>query len=293
MKEQIDLAVIIPTSSRDDVSDAIASVVHYTASSRIIVVVDDAGISSDHASSIIALSRGIVIISAPPKAPGGHGGLWVKLAAGYSWILERYEPQIILRMDADALIIGKGLEEQANQIFNSDTRIGLLGSYRIGPDGQARDFSWAAHQLRVETGISGLRYPRRRSTLRSWLSLARRHGYIDGGSVLGGAYIHRYQAAADIYNSGWFAKPWLASSKLGEDHIMSLLTMAAGYQIYDFGGPTGPMALKWRGLPAHPKELLATGKLITHSVRYWQELGEQEVRKIFSEARTGDLENPR
>jgi hypothetical protein len=69
---------------------------------------------------------------------------------------------------------------------------------------------------------------------------------------------------------------------------MALLTMAAGYQIGDFGGLTGPMALKWRGLPAHPADLLAAGKLVTHSVRSWQDLGERQIRGIFAQARSRD-----
>jgi hypothetical protein len=72
---------------------------------------------------------------------------------------------------------------------------------------------------------------------------------------------------------------------LADDHLMSLLTVAAGFRIADFGGPEDPLALKWRGLPAHPAELLADGKLITHSVRSWDDLSERQIRSIFAEAR--------
>ncbi|HYY18247.1 MAG TPA: hypothetical protein VE864_05345, partial [Streptosporangiaceae bacterium] len=115
---------------------------------------------------------------------------------------------------------------------------------------------------------------------------ARRNGYTDGESALGGAYIHRYEAARDMDELGWFRQPWLASSKLGEDHIMALLTMAAGYRIGDFGGPADPLALTWRGLPAHPADLLRAGKLVTHSVRSWAGLTERQIRDLFAQARS-------
>jgi hypothetical protein len=285
MTHQVGIAVIIPAGPRDDVLDTIASAVHYTELSRIIVVVDDTSIRHDRMNRIPALRTDTVVIPAPPRAPGNQGGLWVKLAAGYRWVLERYEPRMILRLDADALFIGRGLESKAAQAFASDPTIGLLGSYRIGPDGGARDPSWAARQLRVETGFRGMLHPRCRSTLRHLLNRGRCHGYVDGESALGGAYIHSHKAAECIYRHGWFDLPWLASSKLGEDHIMALLTVAAGFSIGDFGGPADPLALKWRGLPAHPADLLTAGKLVTHSVRSWQDLSERQIRDIFAEVR--------
>ena len=74
-----------------------------------------------------------------------------------------------------------------------------------------------------------------------------------GNMSFGGSYIHSFRAANDVYARGWFDQPCFATSLLGEDHIMSLLAVAAGYRIADFGRPEDPMALKWRGLPAHPE----------------------------------------
>lgn len=73
---------------------------------------------------------------------------------------------------------------------------------------------------------------------------------------------------------------------------MSLLTIAAGFRIEDFGRPADPMALKWQGLPAHPADLLAAGKLITHSVRSWRELEERQIRDIFAAARRPSNRQP-
>ena len=286
VKRPVQVAVIIPAGPHDDVADTMASVIRYTVPSRIVVVIDDTGPPAGGPGTIGGPWPDTVVLPAPGGAPGGQGGLWVKLATGYRWLLDRYEPAIILRLDADALIIGPGLEAAAETAFARDSRVGMLGSYRVGPDGGQRDASWASRRLRVEMGPRGLLHPKRRSTLRRCRRAARGHGYTDGESALGGAYLHRYQAAQSIDDRGWFSQPWLASSQLGEDHIMALLTVAAGHRIGDFGGPADPLALTWRGLPAHPADLLAAGKLVTHSVRSWPGLTEAQIRDLFARARS-------
>lgn len=290
MREQRKIAVILPVGPSDAqlALDTLDSALHYTDDSRIVVVIDDTAPHEHLADRVLRLSKDIAVVPAPARAPGGHGGLWVKIAAGYRWLLERYEPVVIVRLDVDALFIGHGLADRAIAEFAAQPGVGLLGSYRVGADGGRRDWSYAARQLGIETGHRGLRYPMRRKQLRALQALARAAGYVAGEHVLGGAYIHSIRAADEIHARGWFDLPWLASSKLGEDHIMSLLTVAADFRIGDFGRPGDPLALKWRGLPAHPDELLANGKLVTHSVRYWQDLSEAVIRRIFREARAND-----
>jgi hypothetical protein len=287
-RTQVRMAVIVPAGPRDDVLDTLASVVRYSGPSRIILVIDDTGTlsSASNRDFLRAQSADIVVIPAPPAPPGLLGGLWVKLTSGYRWLLERYEPELVLRLDADALMIGAGIEDQAEEAFAQDSRLGLLGAYRIGPDNGVRDFSWAAHQVRAETGLPGLRHPRSRSVIRGYYRLARDHGYVDGEHALGGAYIHRFAAIDDIYRNGWLHQAGLVKkATLGEDHLMSMLTVAAGYRIADFSGPEDPMALTWRGLPGHPADLLARGKLVTHSVRSWDAMTEPQIRAIFAAAR--------
>jgi len=277
------IAVIIPAGPRDDILDTLASVRQYTDSSRVIVVIDD---TSGAHGDLAALSPGVTVLPPAAARPGTWGGLWIKVAAAYRWVLERYRPGLILRLDADALMLGPGLETVAEEAFARLPQAGLLGSYRTGPDGGPRDFSPVARQLRAETGPAGLRHPRLRAGLRGVLAAAREHGYTDGEHVLGCGYLHSFAAAGALYRGGWLDLPWLEPSRLGDDQIMSLLTVATGYQIADFGGPTDPLALKWRGLPAHPDRLIETGKLITHSVRSWESLTERQIRDIFAAART-------
>jgi hypothetical protein len=286
MPVPVRIAVIIPAGPRDDILDTLASVLQFTDSSRIIVVIDDALEHDGDHRGIGGLSPDIAVLEPPAARAGTNGGLWIKVAAAYRWVLERFRPGLVLRMDADALMLGPGIEAAAEERFARLPEAGLLGSYRIGPDGDQRDFAPVVEQLRIETGLFGLRHPRLRSELRRQAGLARSHGYTDGEHVLGCAYLHSFEAADHLYRSGWLSRPGLGASRLGDDQLMSLLTVAAGYRIADFGGPTDPLALKWRGLPAHPDTLLAKGKLITHSVRSWESLTERQIRDIFSAART-------
>lgn len=288
MRESKRIGVVLPVGPNDSEAafDTLASALYYLDRSRIIVVIDDTGGAPGFGQRVSELSQDIVVLPSPPRSSGGLGGLWVKIAAGYQWLLQRYEPDVILRLDADALIIGSGIEECATREFDRDPKVGLLGSYRSDSSGTSRDWSWAAWRLNSEAGLRGLRYPSRWQRLRELLALAKQHDYTDGEHVLGGSYIHSFRAADATYTRGWFDQPYFATSLLGEDHIMSLLAVAAGYRIADFGGPDDPLALKWRGLPAHPEELLANKKLVTHSVRSWENMTEDEIRGIFRAART-------
>jgi hypothetical protein len=286
MPAPVRLAVIIPAGPRDDIVDTLDSVVRYTdPASRVIVVVDDTQGAQGDRGHIASLSRDIAIIDPVSARPGVDGGLWLKVAAAYRWLLERYQPALIMRLDADALFLGSGIEAAAEAAFGQDPRVGLLGSYRVGPAGAPRDFTPVARELRAEIGLRGLRNPRLRTGLRNFTRLARQHGYEDGEHVLGCAYLHSLAAASTINQNGWFDQPWLEDCRLCDDQIMSLMTVAAGYRIADFGGPQHPLALKWHGLPAHPADLLANGKLVTHSVRSWGGLSEKEIRGLFAAAR--------
>jgi len=277
------LAVVIPAGPADDVVDTLRSVLRYTSSPRAVVVVDDTG--RDMRDVLEAMSPEVHVLAAPPHAPGGFGGLWVKIAFGYKYVAERCSFDVLLRLDADALMIGDGLPDLAGAYFATNPGVGMLGSYRTGADGATRDWAPAARMLRRERGLRGLDQPKTRRLLRRLYASARAQGYLPGEHALGGAYLHSRAAVLAIHERGWLCLDDLAPSRLGEDHIFGLLTRAAGFAIADFGGPDGPLALRWKGLPSAPEELLLQGKLVTHSVRSWPGLSEQEIRKKFADAR--------
>ena len=109
--------------------------------------------------------------------------------------------------------------------------------------------------------------------------------YIRGEHALGGAVLYRGDTVREMHRCGFLDCPEFARSLLGEDFIFGLMTVAAGYHTGDFSGPGDPLALRWKGLPAAPEELLAKGKLVTHSVRFWADRREAEIREYFAAAR--------
>jgi len=181
------------------------------------------------------------------------------------------------------LLLGDGLAQAAMSRFETSPKIGALGAYRLGPDGRKRDWKPARKALDAELGIRGLRHPSCRRILRALVASA--PGYIHGEHALGAAVVYRRQAIIEMYRQGLLDLSGLTSSRLGEDHIFGLLTVATGYRIDDFSGPEGPMAVQWKGLPSAPEDLLKAGKLVTHSVRSWGEMSEQEIRDHFAKAR--------
>ncbi|GAA3227959.1 hypothetical protein [Actinocorallia longicatena] len=277
------VAVVIPAGPRDDVVDTVHSVLHYLTDPAAVVVVDDTRGLRD-LSSLPAL--GVEIVPAPGNARGGQGGLFVKLAAGFRHALDLGGFDLLLRLDADALVIGPGLEKAAAERFAAAPGVGMLGSYRIGPDGGRRDWTPAATSVRAESGPRGLRHPSLRARMRELVAAALPHGYEYGEHPLGGAYLLRADVLGELGARGWLDLPELARSKAGEDHLFGLLVRAAGYAIGDFGGPDDPLAVRWKGLPASPDELVHD-KMVTHSVRHWADLTETEIRRRFAGHRAG------
>ena len=134
--EPVRLVVVMPVGPGEDPSDTLESIRAYTDSSRAVVLVDDTG--SHALAASVAGDPDVHVVPAPAGASGGWGGLWVKIAAGHAYACARWRFDLLLRMDTDALLIGPGLEDAALRRFAEAPRIGLLGAYRTGPDGNPR-----------------------------------------------------------------------------------------------------------------------------------------------------------
>ena len=280
---QVSTAVVIPAGPRDDVADTLDSILCFIGRPRIVVIVNDTG--STAIESLTALSPDVRVLPAPRGLPAGtHGGLWIKLASAYRFVLDQGDWSVILRMDADALMTGYGLETTAANMFRTDSRLGILGAYRTGPRGGTRDWSDAAKQLRLEVGVFGHRKPALRHTLRKLLREALNHGYEPGAHALGTCLMSP-RLLSEWSRLGWFDLRSLANSGLGDDQLSGLLSAAAGFATADLSGPDDQMAVHWRGLPHSPDTLLSRGKTIVHSVRFFEELTEVEIRRRFRDAR--------
>jgi hypothetical protein len=275
------MVVVVPAGPRDDAADTLRSVLCYT-DSELVVVIDDT-----QGRGIGLEDPRVAVLSLPDSPSGGFGGLWVKLAAAFRYAVEHAEFDLLLRLDTDALILGPGIAEAAAGRFARDPTVGALGAYRLGPDGRARDWAPAQKMVRAELGLRGLRHPAVRHRARALIAAA--PAYVPGEHALGGAVLFRGDTVREMYRRGMLDYPELGHSLLGEDHLFGLLTVATGYRIDDFSGPDDPLAVRWQGLPAAPADLLAAGKLITHSVRSFQDMPEAEIREFFAARRPAPL----
>lgn len=287
-RRQVQCVVVVPLGPQDDPTDTVDSVLAYLGPSLWVVVVDDSG--RPEVPALLQTRDDRVTVVAAGAHPGGWGGLWLKLAEAYRFVLHEADFQVLLRLDADALVIGPGPERDALLRFAEQPRLGMLGSHREDCNGAPRSFLAAARCLRSESGLRGLLRPGRRRALRSVLGLARDHGYEAGEHCQGGAYFQSAACLRAWEASGWLQLTALRASQLGEDQLFALLTRAAGFDIGDLATGSGPLGIRWRGLPASPEDLLFRGKKIVHSVRFWEQQDENQVRAIFRARRESDLE---
>jgi hypothetical protein len=271
------MVVVVPAGPKDDAADTLRSVLCY-ADPELVLVIDDT-----HGRGIGLEDPRVVVFTPPDSPPGPFGGLSVKLAAAYRYVVEHAEFDVLLRLDTDALILGPGIAEAAAGRFARDPMVGALGAYRVGPDGRNRDWAPARKMVQAELGLRGMRHPAVRRRVRALVAAAPE--YVHGEHALGGAVLFRGDTVRQWYRRGMLDYPELGDSLLGEDHLFGLLTVAAGYRIGDFSGPQDPLAVRWIGLPAAPAELIAAGKLITHSVRSWEDMQEAEIREFFAARR--------
>lgn len=276
-------AVVLPDSGRDDLADTIASVQAYLPEATIVVVDDRPEPASKR-----RFGPGCVVLPPLPYPRNAYGGLWMKECYAFRWALSNLDLDYVLRLDSDALLLGPGLDVLVAERFAAEPRLGVLGSYRLGQEGGTRDFGPAARAVRSEAGLPGLVLrPTCRAALRELLSAARANGYEFGEHTLGAVNALRPEMLARCHEKGWLGMEALAGSRLGEDWLVSMVARAAGYIIGELGGPGGPLALAWKGLPEAPEALVEKGVLATHSVRFWRERSEVEIRSYFAEKRGG------
>jgi hypothetical protein len=289
-------AVVIPDHGRDDLEDTVASVRTYLPGAAI-VVVDD----RTEPAQVRSLGPRCTVLPPLPRRTSYqpfrvervNRRLWEKDCYGFRYVLANLDVQYVLRLDSDALVFGRGLDEIIVQRFHDDPKCGLLGAYKLGRDGGLRDFAPAAGGIRREAGWGGYRTPRSRSSLRAILREATSNGYVMGEHALGAVTALRPAMLHSWHARGWLSDQGLAGSPLADDWLLGLATVAAGYNLGDLDGPGGSIAVDWKGLPAPPEMLVAEGALATHSVRSWAGRSERETRSYFAglrrnEARTAD-----
>ena len=255
----------------------------YTNSSYQFILADDShqGIGKE----LQSVYPGIDVLPTP-KPMGGWAGLYINEATAFRYAVENYQFKALLKLDTDALVIGRAPEEEVLRLFQSEPSIGMAGQYPNDYAGNSWDIGWPRD--RVLNGATTWKYIRRPLTnwyLRKLYLQAKRNGYRAGESVFGGAYFMSYDCLLKLYTEGLLPHKKLAGLNMGEDHIFSLLVKAVGYHFGTLSAAGQPFALAWKGLPTSPERLHDEGKKIIHSTRFWNDLNEEDIRQYFKQHR--------
>jgi hypothetical protein len=286
---RVKLVVVLPVGPQlryEFIADTIDSIAFYTRSDYAIIAIDDSG--TGVGAKLKADYPSIDVIAAPGRQ-GITGGLYLSTSMAFAHALERYEFSVVLRLDTDALIIGPDSEVEAEAFFARHPEVGLLGSYRVGCDGNTRDFAPPRRTLEREMSLLRAaldpRHLARCAFLRRTVKAAVAHGYEYGEHCLAAATFFSAACVRRLAERELLNRAELRTSRLGDDHIFGLLVMAAGLKMADFATGDLPMGVRYRGLPFAPGELLERKKRITHSTKFWQDLDEEQIRAEFRAVR--------
>jgi len=277
------LLVVMPVGPDDSGADTIESIFAYCTSSVIILAIDD---SKDAAIRTFLETVDPRVIRLPSAGFRGiRGALFCSIADAYEYALQHYSFDVLLRIDTDALITGPRPEADAIATLLQDPSIGMLGSYRYSYEGKRRNFNIVAQGMFRETSLLGLSNSTRRKRLNGWIQSAKKYGYERGEHCLGAAIYLRPETLHAMHAAGDLHVREFHDSVISEDHLFSLLTIRHGYKLADFVTGDLPMGIQWRGLPDSPENLLKRGKKIVHSIKFYKDMPQAEIRAYFKKRR--------
>jgi glycosyltransferase involved in cell wall biosynthesis len=259
----LDPAVVVPVGPGVETAlDTLASVGRYCPKQHEVVIVDDCTRDGTY-EAIVAARRPNWHVLRNPRSMGRFR-LVHSLCLAYRFVLSATKCNLVLRLDQDALMIKSGVIEDAVSYLERNPRVGMFGVYSHDYD-RLRSFECHEKQITRE-----LMWPRRvvglRPSWRSLLLLAERRGYRRGDNVFGGACFLTRDALTGMGNLGALDVPYRWNSRLMEDVYFSMATVAAGFDLGQFGAPEGPLCLEWEGLPYPASELVTSPYKVVHSV---------------------------
>ena len=275
-RRHCDLVVVSAASDGEwlGVQDLLDSLATYLDCDYEVVIADDA--TTDGTYSRL-LDAGCWVVRNPNKLY--LAGVDLTLRRAFVEAHRLFESPIYLKIDPDALVIGTGLLQALQSAFNGQPKTGLLGTYHIDWNGEARDLGYWSERM-----------TRRRKDLGKPYDLALCNGYKMGDGVQGGAYALTHACLDTIIRRGWlhgkdgYRPCRIKGQQVAEDSLITMLSYAAGFEAQDFGGPDQPFGIWHVGLPMPPEELIKQNRLVTHAVKYSDELSVQ-VRNFFRQRR--------
>ena len=253
--------VVIPVGPNEKIesaSDTLSSIERYLSSSHKVIIVDNS--RKDSGAALKLRYPEIDIVKG--RYSGKFACLFLNISLGTAHAFENYAFDVLLRMDADALITGPNPDLDAVAYFTQNPAVGQIGVYRFDYNGKRIrwfpvNVSMLAQALNPMSWClpswNGWRF-------REILLNAFANGYVAGQHIFGGGFFLSYACVARLYRAGILSDPRLEKLRLQEDHITSVGVLSVGFTLGDFAGGDYPFAQAWRGLPASPEELIRRKK---------------------------------
>lgn len=297
----VQTVVVIPLGPKckmDYVLDTIASIQHYITEQKAIIIADDSQ-NVEYRRRIEQSYPDIIILSTKQNL-GKGSGLYTNLCIAYSYALDHFDFETLLRLDTDALMIGYGADKEIAAYFAAHPKIGLAGTYIKG-NHQTDEFGnrWDSYGGRVFVIAIAklfssyfLHSPLSLLRIRKRLFRAIYQGYEFGDLIFGGAYAFSRAGLEALRSNGLLPMPNMLGVDLEEDHLFSMLMRSVGMELADLSRHHGPFGCVWKGLPATPEKLCEAGKKIVHSTRYYKnQLREGDIRAFFRAKREAENAN--
>jgi hypothetical protein len=279
------------------------------------VVLDDAP-EARGVTELVRFPRGCraIAIANPVRGRGGSwlGTLSARILTALAWIQNNVEVDFVLRIDADALVIGPfarairdlaarcpdagvigtvGMscnpETRARQDMQSEPRV--LRARRLWPpapddreDGELR----RADAERVDVPAFGrvsMWQLRQFDRIRPDIDAAIANGYATYEYCQGGACAVTRTMIDRLASGGFFARTeaW-EGLPFPDDYVLAMYARAVGLRLYDYSAPGEPFGVQASGLAFSPAELAARGHGIIHSVKNDARYTEREIRDYYA-----------
>ncbi len=205
------------------------------------------------------------------KGIGTLGGTTAATFAGLAYAHAHHPGHWVLRLDTDAAVIGPYAQRIESALQPDD---GILGSCHVTCNGQRRDFSSIAEDVRRHRrAIWAFAHPPRRPVYlrpadprtRSIIKRADANGYEPGEHCIAAACAITPQLIHAAHANGWLDDAGrYIHQRLGDDMLLGAVARAANLQLRDL---TDVFGLQHVGLPDTPQNLKARGFALVHSTK--------------------------
>lgn len=307
-----DYSVLLPAGPNETVErlqDLLDSLALYEPASCDFLIVDDTvkGERAWKSELKIPSHINVIVIKNPRKGKGAPalGGLCCALLAGLKYLHEHSKARYCLRFDTDSICIGPFNEKILAQYKASETTA-ILGTYLRYPDGSSRlpnnvsrdgchdiltkmlePFAfWRFVPVKCSFQIRGIGRSKRMAAI---VEKSKELGYQLGYKVQGGGYSISSELMGKLAELGLYDDVNLFRDRpLGEDTMMSMLCVYAGFGIKDYNQDQEVFGVTVTGLAFSVEQFYDRGYSLLHSVKGLGSVTEAELRAELSAFRERD-----